>query len=167
MESTRNRKNTTSKKSKKVEEQDVKTNKQETVQPTANDVVDTSENKIITNDTSTPEDEKIYRESPTGTSKTKSPVNPFASKMASKIMARIYEMYGYKIEGDACKALISQAEKYANAHNISINTDVETINTYELYDYIVTLISNGYNVSPLDDTYRDIFLRAVVERHKV
>jgi len=167
MENTGNRKNTTSKKSKKVEEKEAKTNKPEVVQPKANDDLNTNENTIRTNDTSTLEDEKASRKPPLKTSETQRPVNRFALKMASKIMARIYEIYGYTIEGDACKAIISQAQKYANTHNITINTDIETINTHELYDYIVSLISNGYNIPPLDDTYRDIFLMAVVERYKV
>jgi len=167
MENTRNRKNTTSKNSKKVEEQAAKINKQEAVQPTANDALNTNENAIRTNDTSSLEDKKVFHDSPMKTSKNQRVVNHFAFKMANKIMARLYEIYGYKIEGDTCKAIISQAQKYASAHGININTDVETINTSELYDYIVSLISSGYSIPPLDDTYRDIFLKSIVERYKV
>jgi hypothetical protein len=167
MENTRSKKNTSSKKSKKIEEQTAKTNVKEIVQSTAEDAINTNENTITANDINTLEDENIYHEPPMESSRTQSAVNPFALQMANKIMARIYAICGYTIEGDACKAIISQAQKYANAHNININTDIVAINTHELYDYIVSLISNGYNVSPLDDTYSDIFLRAIVERYKV
>jgi hypothetical protein len=159
----RNKKNTASK---KVGEQDLKTIGQENLHQSANDGVKSDGDRVRPSSTDTAEDKSAQQDTTVKTVKPQRSPTSFVGDLANRVMVRIYELYGYSIKGDLCKIIISRAQQYAKANNININTDIEAINTHELYDYIVGLISNGYNISPLDTTYNDIFLRAVVERYK-
>jgi len=163
MENTRKKKNTTPK---QVEEQTAKTSGQENTEPMTNDSNDTNADSIAAESTDTAELKERKKDKPIETQKPEKPLNTFALTLANRVMTRIYELYGYNIKGNTCKAIISQAQKYAKSHNITINTDIETIYIHELYDHIVNLISNGYMISTLDTTYNDIFIRAVIERYK-
>ncbi len=163
MENTRKKKNTTPE---QVEEQTAKTSGQENTEPMTNDSNDTNADSIAAESTDTAELNEFKKDKPIETQKPEKPLNTFAPTLANRVMTRIYELYGYNIKGNVCKTIISLAQQYAKERNITINTDIETINTHELYDHIVNLISNGYRISPLDTTYNDIFLRAVIERYK-
>lgn len=163
MENTRKKKNTTPK---QVEEQAAKTSGQENTKLMTSDNNDTNGDRSVPECTDTAELKESKKDKPIETQKPEKPLNTFAPTLANGVMTRIYELYGYSIKGNACKTIISQAQQYAKERNITINTDIETINTHELYDHIVNLISNGYSLSPLDTTYNDIFLRAVIERYK-
>lgn len=163
MEKTRKKKNTTPE---QVEEQTAKTSGQENTEPMTNDSNDTNADSIAAESTDTAELKERKKDKPIETQKPEKPLNTFAHTLANRVMTRIYELYGYNIKGNACKTIISQAQQYAKSHNITINTDIETIDIHELYDHIVNLISNGYRISTLDTTYNDIFLRAVIERYK-
>ena len=170
MEKTRNRKTTTSK---KAEEQATKTNTQENLQQVPDDSTDTNaatigvENINTPKNIETPENKKNEQDVSIKMQKPKKPITPFVTSLANRIMTRIYELYGHSIKGETCKEIVSQAQKHAKAHKITIKTDIEKIDTHELYEHIVQLISDGYNISPLDANYNDIFLKAVVERYKV
>ncbi len=166
MEKTNNRKNRTSKKV-KVEDQSAKTSSQESPKSVINDSTDTNADKITSKNTDTAKDNVNSHAVPMSPQEPEKPINNFAVAQANEIMSRIYELYGYSIKDKACKIIISQAQQYAHKHKINIKTDINTINTHELYPYIVELISNGYNLSPLDTTYNDIFIRAIVERYKM
>jgi len=164
MEKTTNRKNRTSK---KVEKQSAKTSGQGNPKPVTNDSADNDTEKIKSKNTDTAKDNENRQAAPTSPQEPEKPLNTFATTLADRIMSRIYELYGYSIKGNSCKVIVNQAQKYANANKIKIKIDINTINTHELYPYIVNLISSGYNLSPLDTNYNDIFLRAVVERYKM
>jgi len=164
MEKTTNRKNSTSK---KVEEQGAKMSEQEKPEPMLNDNTDTHANEMMPERANIAEDKRNEQDTSIETQETQKPIDPFIASLSGRIMDRIYELYGYSITGNVCKIIISQAQQYANVYNININTDIETINIHELYDHIVNIISNGYNLSPLDNNYNDIFLRAVVERYRM
>jgi len=170
MEKTRKRKSTASK---KAEEQAAKTSTQENFQQVLDDITDTNaetigaENIDTSKNIQIPEEKKNKQDASIKLQEPKKPISLFATSLANRIMTRIYELYGHSIKGESCKGIISQAEKHAKTYKITIKTDIEKIDTHELYEYIVKLISDGYNLSPLDTNYNDIFLRAVVERYKV
>jgi len=188
MEKTRNRKSTASK---KTEKQGAKTSRQEKLQQVPNDSTNTNPEKInwesietpqtielpqateppkvieLPNDLKKPKDKGKEQDNPINPQEPKKRISPFVISLANRIMARLYELYGYSIQGELLKEILSRAQKYANSNKIVIQTDIEKICTYELYDHIVNIISDGYNLSPWDNTYNDIFLRAVMERCKV
>jgi transposase len=188
MEKTRNRKNTASKKS---EEQAAKTSEQQNLQQMSHDNTGTNPKKInwetvetlqtigppkgteppkvveLPQSVEKPKDKENEQDTPINPQGIKKRISPFVVSLANRIMARIYELYGYSIEGELLSEILSRAQEYANDNKIAIKTGIDKIDTHELYDYIVNIISSGYNLSPLDTTYNDIFLRAVAERYKV
>ena len=168
MEKTRNRKNTTSK---KTEEQAARTSEQQNLEQMSNDSTNTNPEKINWETIETPQGTEPPKENeqdtPINPQEPKKQISPFVVSLANRIMARIYELYGYSIEGELLGEILSRAQEYANDNTIDIKTGIDKIDTHELYDYIVNIISSGYNLSPLDTTYNDIFLRAVAERYKV
>jgi hypothetical protein len=93
--------------------------------------------------------------------------NAFLATMARRIMNRLYELYGHNIKGDTCRRIIETARAYANTGNFKIQDNIQEINTTELYENILNILSLGYLPSPLDNNYTDILLRAIIDKYKV
>jgi len=93
--------------------------------------------------------------------------NAFLTKMVQRIMNRLCELYGYSIKGDVCRRIVQAAQSYASRKNINIQDSIQEINILELYDSILSILSRGQVPSPLDNTYNDILIAAIVEKYKV
>lgn len=93
--------------------------------------------------------------------------NMFLTKTAQHIMNKFYEMYGYIIKGNTCRRIIQIAQSYASRENINIQSDIQEINITELYDNILNVLSLDYIPSPLDNTYNNILIRAIIDKYKV
>jgi len=164
MEKTRSRKKSTSN---QAVEQSANTIGQEKPETVINESNDLNISRTMPKDTDTTKDKENKQDALIRNQRPKKSPNAFVLNLANRIMARIYELYGYSIKGKACESIMKQAKHHADIHKIDIKIDIDTINTYELYDHIVQLLSNGYNPSPLDTNYNDIFIRAIVERYKI
>ncbi len=93
--------------------------------------------------------------------------NPFLTTMANRIMSRLYELYGYSIKDDLCQRITKRAQAYASRINKKIKDDIKEINIPELYDSILNILSRGHFPSPLDNTYNEILIRAIIEKYEV
>jgi hypothetical protein len=164
MEKTRSRKKSTSN---QVVEQSANTSGQEKPEIVINESNDVNISITMPKDTDTTKDKENKPDVLIENPKPKKLPNVFVLNLANRIMVRIYELYGYSIKGKACKSIMKHAKHHADIYKIAMKTDIDTINTHELYDHIVQLLSNGYNPLPLDTNYNDIFIRAIVERYKI
>ena len=93
--------------------------------------------------------------------------NPFLTAMANRIMSRLYEMYGYSIKDDVCQKIIEREQAYASRINKKMKYNIKEINIPELYDSILNILSRGHLPSPLDNTYNEILIRAIIEKYEV
>jgi len=93
--------------------------------------------------------------------------NPFLTTIANRIMSRLYEIYGYIIKDDVCQSIIQIAQTYAIRTNKKIQDNIKEINIPDLYDSIINILSRGQFPSPLDNTYNDILIGAIIEKYKV
>jgi len=93
--------------------------------------------------------------------------NIYITNTAQRIMNRLYELYGYSIKDNVCRRIVQIAQTYASRENINIQDDIQEIKIAELYDNILNILSLGYTPSPLDNTYNDILIRAIIDKYKV
>ena len=164
MEKTRSRKKSTSN---QAVEQSANTSGQEKTEAMINESNDINISRTMPKETDITKDKENKQDVLIKNQEPKKSPNAFVLNLTNRIMTRIYELYGYSIKGKACESIMKQSKQHADIHKIDIKTDIDTINTNELYDHIVQLLSNGYNPSPLDTNYNDIFIRAIVERYKI
>jgi len=164
MEKTRSRKKSTSN---QAVEQSANTSGQEKTEAMINESNDINISRTMPKETDITKDKENEQDVLIKNQEPKESPNAFVLNLANRIIDRIYELYGYSIKGKACESIMEQAKHHADIHKIDMKTDIDTINTHELYVHIVQLLSNGYNPSPLDTNYNDIFIRAIVERYKM
>ncbi len=93
--------------------------------------------------------------------------NLFLTKMANRIMSRLYEIYGYSIKGDRCRSIVEIAQSYARREKVTIQDNISEIYIPDLYNNILNILSLGYLPSPLDNTYNDILIKAIIDKYKI
>jgi len=93
--------------------------------------------------------------------------NIYLTNTAQRIMNRLYELYGYSIKDNICRRIAQIAQTYASRKNINIQDDIQEIKIAELYDNILNILSRGYTPSPLDNTYNNILITAIIDKYKV
>jgi len=91
----------------------------------------------------------------------------YLTNTAQRIMNRLYELYGYSIRGDVCRRIVQAAQSHASRENIHIRDNIQEIQITELYDNILNILSRGYTPSPLDNTYNNILITAIIDKYKV
>ncbi len=91
----------------------------------------------------------------------------FLANMANSIINRLHRIYGYSIKGDRCRSILKTAQSYARRENIKLQDHINEIYIRDLYPNILNILSLGYIPSPLDNTYNDILVRAIVDKYKI
>jgi len=93
--------------------------------------------------------------------------NSFLDSLAKSIMNKLFTIYGYIIEGEICKRIIEIAKTYAKTENIQMQDNIDRIKTFELYDSIIKILKQGHYPSPLDETYNNILIKAIIDKYKL
>jgi len=101
------------------------------------------------------------------TQNNKTITNIYLNNTAQRIMNRLYELYGYSIKDNVCRRIVQTAQTYASRENINIQDNIQEINLIELYDNILNILSRGYIPSPLDNTYNNILITAIIDKYKI
>jgi hypothetical protein len=109
----------------------------------------------------------FYEDSSKKTENNNTIYNTFLTKVAQRIMNRLYETYGYTIKDDMCRRIVQTAQSYASRENINIKDDIKEINIAELYNNVLNVLSLGYVPSPLDNTYNSLLIKAIIDKYKV
>jgi hypothetical protein len=91
----------------------------------------------------------------------------FLDSLAKRIMNKLLTLYGNSIEGETCKKIIEIAKTYAKTGNTQMQDTIDRINIFELYDSIIKILKQGYYTSPLDETYNDILIKAIIDKYKL
>jgi hypothetical protein len=146
----------------KPKQQESQVNQQEALTLETNYEVENHEKEKDINTT-----DNSYKDYANKTKNNNTMTNMFLTKTAQHIMNRFYELYGYAIKGDTCRRIVQIAQSYATRENINIQGDIQEIKITELYDNILNVLSLGYIPSPLDNTYNNILIRAIIDKYKV